>query len=378
MKLYLVAPVFLNSQLWISTSGDTRIVGGKEAQIGQFPYAVSLQEPQGWWGRDSHYCGGSLIGRDVVLSAAHCGPALTSHKAVVGRHNLNTNQGQSISVASSFLHPFYNDKTTNNDIMLVFLEEPADEDIQFVTLNADISSPAIDASVTVAGWGTTSQGGSLSNVLLAVEKDAMSNEKCSGSTNGYDSYKGQISSGMLCASDYGEDSCQGDSGGPLVIQPTDGSSHVQVGVVSWGIGCADPDFPGVYARVSKYYDWIREEVCLKSSYPPAYFQCDSIEIPESTGFGASGSQPTVPTQTPEECTDTINWKDDWGDGCSWYEMNDEPGCPTSGGYGGGQGLAKDNCCYCDGKTPSAPITGPAETDGWGVSNFMCSYFSILC
>jgi trypsin len=76
---------------------------------------------------------------------------------------------------------------------------------------------------------------------------------------------------MLCAADKGQDSCQGDSGGPLVIQGSngDGSGDVQVGVVSWGVGCASESFPGVYARVSQIQDWIVSEVCKQSSAPPA-------------------------------------------------------------------------------------------------------------
>lgn len=143
---------------------------------------------------------------------SHCGPSRSSHKAVVGRHDLDSNEGQAISVAYSISHPDYDEATTNNDFMLIFLKEPADEDVPLVKINSDASSPDNDALVTVAGWGTTSQGGSLSDVLLAVEKYAMTNEECSESTDGYRSYQGQISDRMLCASDYGEDSCQGDSG----------------------------------------------------------------------------------------------------------------------------------------------------------------------
>lgn len=384
MNLRLLAPVLLSSQLWATVLSDTRIVGGEEADADQFAYAVSLQAPQGlfWgWGGHSHYCGGSLIGRDVVLSAAHCGPAKTSHKAVVGRSNLDTNEGQSISVRSSISHPDYNDYTNDMDLMLVFLQQPADK--QYIKLNSDASSPASGAPVTVAGWGTTREGGSLSNVLMAVEKNTMSNQECAASNDGRQSYRGQITDGMMCASDYGEDSCQGDSGGPLVQEGGDGSTHVQVGVVSWGYGCADPDFPGVYARVSKFYDWIREEVCNRSSYPPAEFQCgndDSTVITGSTGFSESEPAPSSNTQ----CTNTPNWVDEWGDSCSWYQTNDQQGCPNYGGYGGAQGLAKDNCCYCGGTTPAAPVPSPAEpvaetsTGGWGFSEFTCSYFNLWC
>lgn len=80
---------------------------------------------------------------------------------------------------------------------------------------------------------------------------------------------------MMCARDGNEDACQGDSGGPLVTRGRGDSSDVLVGVVSWGFGCAHKSFPGVYSRVSSAYDWIKEQVCSKSSSPPASFHCAS-------------------------------------------------------------------------------------------------------
>ncbi|KAL7432670.1 hypothetical protein ACHAXM_003955 [Skeletonema potamos] len=124
-------------------------------------------------------------------------------------------------------------------------------------------------------WNVT-----ISMDLLEVEVNVVSNEECAQT-----SLKGMITDNMLCAADIGEDSCQGDSGGPLVIKGKDvhGSDDVQVGVVSWGVGCAHPDFPGVYSRVSSAFEWIRQEVCTRSMYPPAEFNCESIiSIPTST------------------------------------------------------------------------------------------------
>ena len=83
---------------------------------------------------------------------------------------------------------------------------------------------------------------------------------------------------MLCAADEGQDSCGGDSGGPLVIQGSkgDGADDVVVGVVSWGIGCGLPEFPGVYTRISQFYDWIKDGVCSQSSNPPSDFSCRGV------------------------------------------------------------------------------------------------------
>jgi trypsin len=117
---------------------------------------------------------------------------------------------------------------------------------------------------------------------MFVELKVISNDECAaskGSIGGYDeTYDGQITPNMMCAKDPNQDACQGDSGGPLVVhghRGPDGSDDVQVGVVSWGIGCAQESFPGVYSRVSKAYEWIREVVCARSADPPASFKCGS-------------------------------------------------------------------------------------------------------
>eukprot|EP00579_Thalassiosira_antarctica_P010214 CAMPEP_0201908604 /NCGR_PEP_ID=MMETSP0903-20130614/669_1 /ASSEMBLY_ACC=CAM_ASM_000552 /TAXON_ID=420261 /ORGANISM="Thalassiosira antarctica, Strain CCMP982" /LENGTH=646 /DNA_ID=CAMNT_0048442989 /DNA_START=76 /DNA_END=2016 /DNA_ORIENTATION=+ len=368
--------LLLFSQLWIMVSSRTRIIGGGRAEPGRFPYAVSFKDNLG------HFCGGSLISRDVVLSAAHCD--IYQNKAVIGRHDLNTDEGEEMKVASTLRHPEYNDITTNNDIMLVFLEEPTDQSAEFVKLNYDASSPEISAPVTVAGWGLTGVAeSSVSDVLMTVEVNTISNEECEqsdGLIGGWPaSYDGKITDNMLCAKDDGEDSCQGDSGGPLVLQGLDGSADVQVGVVSWGFGCANKDFPGVYTRVSSAYDWIREEVCMRSLHPPAEFECDDLPTkapvitPSPTPFPSytpTGTTPlttyppttTRPTRYPvTPCTDnTPGWVDVDGYGCEWWEVNDSPGCPLYGDeYEGTMGVANNNCCYCIDET-HMPTSRPTE------------------
>jgi hypothetical protein len=113
-------------------SDDTRIIGGTQAGQNEYPFAVSLQDHIG------HFCGGSLIARDVVLSAAHCqgGP----YDCVMGRHNLQGSQGQEIAMSRELPHPNYNDRTTDNDFMLIFLKSPAtlNNDVKLVKPNKSI------------------------------------------------------------------------------------------------------------------------------------------------------------------------------------------------------------------------------------------------
>jgi len=253
----------------------TRIINGTTAEADRYNYFVSFQSIS--FQNKTALCGGSLVAADVVLTAAHCEiPDLRDSWAVIKRHDLNDiSEGTVILVEGSPLpHPNYDFDSTkyDNDFMLLFLRDPAPQDAAFVKLNSDPNVPAAGDYVTVMGHGDTEFNGTSSMELLEVEINAVSNEECQ------ESYRSNFTDNMLCAADIGEDSCQGDSGGPLVIKGNDahGSDDIQVGVVSWGTGCAHPEYAGVYARVSSAFDWIRQEVCARSKYPPAEFDCDYI------------------------------------------------------------------------------------------------------
>jgi hypothetical protein len=134
---------------------------------------------------------------------------------------------------------------------------------------------------------------------MKVTVKVITNEVCGQSSDGRDDYYGQITDNMLCArvKGGGKDACQGDSGGPLVGTNDDGDL-VQVGVVSWGIGCAEAAFPGVYSRVSRVWDWIEEEVCANSASPiPDHYNC---------GQGGSTPPPPTPKPTPKPTPNPVN------------------------------------------------------------------------
>jgi trypsin len=261
---------------------EPRIIGGRPANTGNYHFHVSLED------RIGHFCGGTLISPDIVLTAAHCGGG--SYDVVINRPNQNSNGGQTIGKKREITHPQYNPRTTDNDFNIVVLDKPADmSKAKLVKLNSNKNYPAVGQEVTVIGFGDTNPSdyvSDLSDRLMEVTVNCISNDDCDdsrGTIGGYsDSYRGQITKNMLCARDDNEDACQGDSGGPLLVLGDTDEETEQVGVVSWGIGCAHRSFPGVYARVSEAYDWIRGEVCDHSSDPPAYFDCPS------SGGGSSG------------------------------------------------------------------------------------------
>lgn len=208
---------------------DTRIIGGERAQSGRFQYSVSLQDNGG------HFCGGAMIARDVVLTAAHCLNDGKNIEVVIGSDNVN--QGQLLKVKEQIEHPNYLDVTDQYDMALLILEEPTTLDIDLVKVNSDNLYPPVGTTTHVMGWGDTDPGSgqSLSEELLVVDLQVISNNQCEAAEQGGDKYAGWIYPSMLCTYTKGQDACQGDSGGPLIVRDDNNPEEdVIVGVVSWG------------------------------------------------------------------------------------------------------------------------------------------------
>uniref|UniRef100_U5EZ49 trypsin n=1 Tax=Corethrella appendiculata TaxID=1370023 RepID=U5EZ49_9DIPT len=226
---------------------NDRIVGGFEVDITDAPYQVSLQS----WG---HFCGGSIISSKYVLTAGHC---VDSHnfQVRVGATD-RTKDGEIFKVKKVTRHPKYNGAKIDYDFAVVELEKK----IKFDETKQPIELPEQDEEVVdgtlckVSGWGNTQSALESNIVLRAAMVPSVNQEDCS---EAYAEFGG-VTDRMICAgyTEGGKDACQGDSGGPLVAE------NKLVGVVSWGVGCAEPSYFGVYSRVASVVDWIKEHTDL--------------------------------------------------------------------------------------------------------------------
>lgn len=240
----------------LQASADVRpfIVGGSDAAAGEFPFIVSLQA-----GGMGHFCGGSLIKKNWILTAGHCVEGGYIRKIYLGLLDQNDKTHAEMRTPKRVIqHPQYDKDTTDYDFALIELN--ADSSYPPIALNTDeIMVPAApdvpQMMSVVAGWGEMSQSQiaplNAATKLQKVEVPLVTKDACE------QSYSGMITDRMICAGlpAGGKDSCYGDSGGPLTMTDATGARKL-IGVVSWGEGCAQPNKFGVYAKVNSVLDWI--------------------------------------------------------------------------------------------------------------------------
>ncbi|KAF3693267.1 Suppressor of tumorigenicity 14 protein -like protein [Channa argus] len=241
----------------------SRIVGGQNAEEGEFPWQVSLQVKS-----YGHVCGATIISPQWLVTAAHCVQDDTkirfsqpgTWEAHLGLHN-QQQIGSSVvkrNLKRIIPHPNYNSYTFDNDIALMELDSPVpySEYIKPICMPAATHDFPAGNTVWITGWGATREGGSAATVLQKAQVRIINSTVCNSLMGG------AITSRMLCAGVLtgGVDACQGDSGGPL-SSPT-GTRMFLAGVVSWGDGCARRNKPGIYTTVTKFRGWIKEKTSV--------------------------------------------------------------------------------------------------------------------
>ncbi len=277
-------------------SARRQIVGGRPSTITENPWQVSLQDDSG-----NHFCGGSVIDASWVLTAQHCvneeGVLVTPARVVSGSSTLSGMRtgGQARGVAEVIVYPGYRDTVSGGDVALLRLSEPLDlrgPEVQAVGLateqdaEAGLTAPGVVARIT--GWGVLASNGKDPDVLQTADVNLLDLAQAQ------EAYAGDpLTPDQLPAAAADRDSCQGDSGGPLTVLA--GSTRLLAGVVSWGNGCADPRYPGLYARVSSFAPWIAAH--LSGTAPP-----ESGLLEQADLSGPAGNWTHLPLTVPPSTT----------------------------------------------------------------------------
>lgn len=252
------------------------IFGGREAEVGAWPWQAALVLATYEDAFLGQYCGGTLIAPEWVMTAGHCvlnyGPERVD--VVLGRHLLSSDEGERIGAAEIIVHPSFNYNPLSlvldldADIALIRLTTPSNQ--QPVSLFAGRAGEEESnyVAATVTGWGLTDQSGypdALHEVMVPFVEPAT----CSLL------YGSSVTENMICAGypKGGKDSCYGDSGGPLIVR--DQAGWQQIGIVSWGSGCGLFGYPGVYTRVASYREWVN--ACIADSHSQDCTGADSYE-----------------------------------------------------------------------------------------------------
>ncbi|MFE4757802.1 S1 family peptidase [Streptomyces mirabilis] len=224
------------------------IVGGTTTTTTAYPFMMQITDAS-----QNQFCGGTLVAANKVVTAAHCmvGETTSSVRVIGGRTYLNGTNGTVSKVSKIWINPDYTDATNGDDVAVLTLSTSMSYTPASYVASTNTSVYATGATARIIGWGTTSESGSSSNQLRTATVPIVSNTSCAGSYG-----SDFVASDMVCAgyTNGGTDTCQGDSGGPLLI------GGVLAGITSWGNGCAEAGYPGVYTRLTTFSNLVKTQI----------------------------------------------------------------------------------------------------------------------
>jgi secreted trypsin-like serine protease len=224
------------------------IVGGTTTTTTAYPFVMQITDAS-----QNQFCGGTLVSATKVITAAHCmvGETAGGVRVIGGRTYLNGTNGTVSKVSNIWINPDYTDATNGDDVAVLTLSTSMPYTTAKYVSSSDTSVYASGTTARILGWGTTSESGSSSNQLRTATVPIVADSSCKSS------YGSEfVQTDMVCAgyTSGGVDTCQGDSGGPLLI------GGVLAGITSWGNGCAEAGYPGVYTRLTTFSSLVTTQV----------------------------------------------------------------------------------------------------------------------
>ncbi len=255
-----------------TSSVSTRIVGGQSAAAGAYPFMVAMIRASESDPNRGQFCGASLIAPHWVLTAAHClvetenpngvptSLTLPANLDLMLGSNRLENPVTRIRALQVIVHPNYNGKTHDYDVALVKLSSNSSLETVQPLLPSETDLAATNTNARIIGWGDQADGANNYPIDLKEANVPIVDQLICSSN--YSRVSETITPRMLCAGfpRGGIDTCQGDSGGPLLVQDTLLGIWKQAGVVSFGIGCATPRFPGVNTRLTEFNAYLEAQV----------------------------------------------------------------------------------------------------------------------